>query len=109
MTRHIIRLRGGWTSTPAGATVRHIRAFGRPRTLDCGERVWLVCSWLPGPAEVFVNGASVGRGETAGPFAADITDHLWPRNSVEFAVGGTDPLGEVTLEIRGPGDNPADA
>lgn len=106
---HTIRLRGGWTSTPAGAAVRHTRPFGRPRTLDPGERLWLVCAWLPGPAEVFVNGGCVGRGQTAGPFAADITDRLQPRNTVEFVVAGTGSPGEVALEIRGPGDDPADA
>ncbi len=99
---HRIRLRGAWEVTPlAGGRARHVRRFGRPRTLGPGESVWLVCDSAPGPAAVLVNGEVVGRAE-AGPFAVEITTWLAPRN--ELAIETADgPLGEVALEIRSPG------
>jgi hypothetical protein len=99
MSTHRIRLRGAWEVTPlAGGRARHLRRFGRPRTLDPGETVWVVCEAAPGPAAVLVNGEVVGRGE-AGPFAVEITTRLAPRNElvIETADG---PLGEVALEVR---------
>jgi hypothetical protein len=99
ITNHQIRLGPPWQVTRDGALARHARNFGRPRTLDPGERVWLVCENLPGPAEVSVNGTVLGP-PAAGAFAADVTDHLRPRNAVVVAVAGGGPLGEVRLEIR---------
>jgi hypothetical protein len=97
---HRIRLRGPWEATPlGGGRTRHLRRFGRPRTLDPGETAWVVCEAVTGPAEVSVNGGPVGRAE-AGPFAFDVTSRLDPRN--ELVIETTDgPLGEVALEIRG--------
>jgi hypothetical protein len=99
LTTHKIRLGPPWEVTRDATHTRHARNFGRPRTLEPGERVWLVCDSLPGAAEVTVNGVVVGL-PAAGAFAADITDHLRPRNVVVFAVAGGDPLGGIALEIR---------
>lgn len=95
---HTIRLGPPWTVTTADAGARHARKFGRPRTLDADERLWLVCDHVPGPAEVHLNGTLVGAIE-GGPFAADITAHLLPRNEVVFAVPAG-ALGAVALEVR---------
>jgi hypothetical protein len=86
-----------------GKRTRHSRRFGRPRTLDPGERVWLVCTRVPGPAEVLLNATPLATLPAAGPFAADVTDALAARNEVAFVVGSDEPLGEVSLEVRGPG------
>ena len=96
---HRIRLGPPWEVTRDATHTRHARKFGCPRTLDPGERVWLVCDALPGAAEVTVNGVVAGL-PAAGAFAADITDHLRPRNAVIIAVAGDGPLGGITLEIR---------
>lgn len=78
----------------------HRRNFGRPRTLDPGERLWLVCAHVPGPGEVTLNGGKLDTFAAAGPFSADITDRLLPRNLVAFAVASGEPLGEVAVEVR---------
>jgi hypothetical protein len=101
---HTIRLRGAWETVASGGTVCHSRNFGRPRSLDPGQRVWLVCDRLPGPARVSLNGTDLATASHTGPFAADITDRLAPRNVVVFSVSSPDPLGDVALQIRGPGD-----
>lgn len=98
---HVIRLREPWDVSPADGRTRHARNFGRPRGPDPCERVWLVCGHVPGPAEVLVNGQPLGRLETPGPFAADVTELLLPRNHVAFVVASAAPLGPVSLEIRG--------
>jgi hypothetical protein len=101
---HSIRLGPPWEVSAAGGRTTHRRRFGRPRTLGPGERVWLVAAAIPGPAAVTLNGHAIGA--AAGPFAADITDLLAPRNEVVIdAAAG--PLGEVRLEIRGPGERGA--
>ncbi|AMV22944.1 hypothetical protein VT84_00940 [Gemmata sp. SH-PL17] len=94
---HTIRLGPPWdvASTPSGT--RHTRKFGRPRTLDANERVWLVCAQVPGAVEVRVNGTAVA---TPDPFAVDITSLLLPRNEVAFTVASEAPIGAVVLEIR---------
>jgi hypothetical protein len=97
---HTIRLGPPWAVTPGPGHTTHARNFGRPRTLGPGERVWLVCARVPGPAEVALNGEPVGTLPEAGPFAADVTDRLRPRNAVAFAVASGEPLGEVTLDVR---------
>ena len=97
---HTIRLRGCWETISDRARTTHSRKFGRPRTLDAGERVWLVCTEVPGVGEVTVNGELVGRTREAGRFAADITGKLRERNVVELTVESAAPIGEVTLEIR---------
>ena len=98
---HTIRLGPPWEVTLTGGSARHTRKFGRPRTLAPNERVWLVCEHVPGPAEVRVSGASVSVLASAGPFAADVTALLAPRNEVVFVVESNAPLGPVALEIRG--------
>jgi uncharacterized protein (DUF2249 family) len=96
---HRIRLRGFWEQAPtADGRVRHRRAFGRPRTLEPGERAWLVGDRVPGPATVFVNGSLVGETVAEGPFAFDVTDQLLPRNEAVIETVGD--LGEVAVEIR---------
>lgn len=95
---HTIRLGPPWTVTTTAAGARHARKFGRPRTLDANERLWLVCAHVPGPTEVHLNGTLVGTTE-GGPFAADITAHLLPRNEVVVATSAGE-LGAVALEVR---------
>jgi hypothetical protein len=98
---HRIRLGPPWEVTTSEGRTRHARKFGRPRTLDPHERVWLVCSALPGPADVSMNGQPIGSVAKAGsPFGADITDLIQPRNEVVVELSTVDPLGEITLEIR---------
>jgi hypothetical protein len=97
---HIIRIRGAWESIPSGDCTHHSRNFGRPRTLDAHERVWLICQNVPGPVEVYLNGQAIGENREMGSFAVDITDLLQTRNIVLFAVTSSEPLGEVSIEIR---------
>ncbi len=97
---HTIRLRGAWETTHDAGVTTHRRNFGRPRTLDPGERLWLVCSHVPGPGEVTINGGKLDTLPAAGPFSADVTDRLLARNAVAFAVASDEPLGEVALEVR---------
>jgi hypothetical protein len=100
LVMHSIRLRGSWTITSLASATQHQRKFGRPRTLDANERLWLVCNHIPGSAEVAVNGEVVATVAAPGPVAADITSLLQPRNTVVFTVSSADPLGEVLLEVR---------
>ena len=102
MQPHRIRLGPPWETAADAGRTRYARKFGRPRTLDPDERVWLVCGSLPGPAEVLVNGERVGASEAAGPFAADITHLLNPRNEVAIVTASADPPADVALEIRRP-------
>ena len=97
---HTIRLGPPWQLTPADGGARHARKFGRPRTLDPDERLWLVCDHVPGAGDVHVNGTLVASPDAPGPFAADITPLLLPRNEVVFAVASDGPLGAVALEVR---------
>jgi hypothetical protein len=97
---HTIRLGPPWELIASAGGTRHARKFGRPRTLDADERVWLVCEHVPGAGDVRVNGEPVGTLAAAGPFAADITPQLRPRNEVAFAITSGAELGAVALEIR---------
>lgn len=98
---HIIRLRGAWEIATASGVTTHARKFGRPRTLDANERLWLACDRVPGPCEVRVNGAVAGAVAVSGAFAVDITAILQPRNEVVFCVEESDaPLGDVSLQVR---------
>jgi hypothetical protein len=97
---HQIRLGPPWDVTATDSGTRHARKFGRPRTLDANERLWLVCAHVPSAAEVRVNGTPVGALEAPSPFAADITDFLQQRNEVVFAVAAEGRLGVVVLEVR---------
>ncbi len=100
---HTIRLGSPWERTTQEGRTRHSRNFGRPRTLDSDERLWLVCEHIPESAEVAVNDEVVGRLPAAGPFAADITTQLRSRNTVVIEVTGNDSLGAVVLEVRSVG------
>jgi hypothetical protein len=97
---HRIRLSPPWQLSSEQGRTTHARNFGRPRTLDTNERLWLVCARVPGAADVTVNGELVGTPAEAGPFAADITDRLKLRNEVAFVVDSGEALGEVWLEVR---------
>lgn len=96
---HTIRLRGAWVSTREGDRTTHTRHFGWPRTLDPDEQLWLVCSHLPGPTDVVLNGVVVAH-TPGGPFHLDITHNGRPRNVVGFSGTSGETLGEVTLEVR---------
>jgi hypothetical protein len=97
---HSIRLGPPWQREVVAGGTRHARKFGSPRTLDAAERLWLVCEHVPGPAEVSLNGTRLAAPAGAGPFAADITPLLRPRNEVVFIVSSDAPLGAVVLEVR---------
>jgi hypothetical protein len=97
---HRIRLGSPWEVAFEGERTRHKRNFGRPRTLDSGDRVWLVCERIPGAADVTVNGELIGTTPTAGPFVADVTARLLARNVVIVSVISGEPLAGVALEIR---------
>lgn len=99
---HRIRLGPPWQLTSADGRTRHARKFGQPRAADPDQRVWVVCAAVPGPAAVSVNGVPVGTTAAAGPFAADVTPLLRPRNELVLDVDSADPIGEVALEIRPP-------
>ena len=43
MTPHRIRLAGFWVASPtADGRVEHVRSFGKPRTVEASETVWVV-------------------------------------------------------------------
>jgi hypothetical protein len=97
---HTIRLGPPWQVTATESGTRHARKFGRPRTLDTNEQLWLVCEHIPGAAEIRVNETVVGAIETPGPFAAEITSLLQPRNEVVLITTSDSALGAIVLEIR---------
>lgn len=104
MSTHRIRLRGGWEIIPLdGGRVRHARRFGRPRSRDASETVWLVCESVSDAAVVSLNGTRIGEAEAGWPFAFDVTGRLDVRNEVMIDVMGDAALGDVTIDIRAPG------
>jgi len=91
VTPHRIRLAGFWTATPtADGRVEHVRSFGRPRTAEVGETLWVVTTV---PGEVSVNGVSVGSG-----VEVLVGVELQPRNRLAIVTAGE--LGEVAIEVR---------
>lgn len=99
---HVIRLRGHWSCTvrPDGRT-QHTRHFGRPRTLDPDEQIWLTGTTLPAPCEFFVNEHRIGS--TSQPreaFAIEITPLLKPRNVLTLITDVDAMSDEIRLEIR---------
>lgn len=104
MTVHVIRLRGHWTRIElSDGRVRYVRHFGRPRTLDPNETVWLTGSHPPGSGTALLNDHPVGELRANDPFAFDVTARLAPRNAIVFEVGA-DPVewaADVALEIKG--------
>lgn len=94
---HCIRLGPPWEVAAArDGLVRHARRFGRPRTIEPHERVWLLAT-LPEGSEAALNGVTLDGGAS---FAADITDRLQPRNEVVFLVPADAAPADVALEIR---------
>ena len=93
MTPYRIRLTGFWTATPTpDGRVEHARSFGKPRTTDATENVWVVTAT---PGEVRVNGESLGDGNEV-----LIGVELQPRNRLAILTNAGETLGEVALEIR---------
>jgi hypothetical protein len=76
--------------------IRFRRRFGKPRTLDDSETVWLVGEAAAG-AEVRLNGELLG--ESDGRFAFEVTNRLALRN--EIAITATGDIGPVAVEVRG--------
>ena len=98
MTVHRIRLRDFWTVTPLGeGRARHIRRFGRPRTLDPGETVW-VTGIVSSLTSVTVNETPLGTAE--GLFAFEVTTLLVPRNELVLDAAAGATVAEVALEVR---------
>ena len=99
MTPHRIRLAGFWTATPtADGRVEYARNFGRPRTADAGETLWVVTAT---PGDVSVNGVALGHA-----VEVLVGVELQPRNRLVIVTAGQ--LGEVALEVRTvPGEPPA--
>ena len=94
---HRIRLGPPWEVAPLGdGRTRHARRFGRPRTHDTSERVWIVAE-LPDGSEVTLNGDTL---EAEASFAADVTDRLLPRNELVIVVPNDAAPAGVALEIR---------
>ncbi|MGL6076616.1 MAG: hypothetical protein ACRC8S_20875 [Fimbriiglobus sp.] len=87
-----MRLRGFWVATeqPDGRT-QFARSFGRPRTLDANERLWVVFDVT---GDVSVNGVPLGTGQEF-----DLTAHLLPRNRLEITLEAAS-LDQATLEVR---------
>ena len=91
MTPHRIRLAGFWVATPtADGRVEHSRSFGKPRTVEAGETLWVVTAT---PGEVSVNGVLLGCG-----VEVRIGVELQPRNRLAIVTAGE--LGEVAIEVR---------
>lgn len=97
---HTIRLAAPWEIAATAGGTRHARKFGRPRTLDPAERLWLVCAHVPGAADVVLNGERIATLAAPGPLAVEITPFLRTRNEVAFEVASAGPLGAVALEVR---------
>ena len=100
-TTHTIRLRGFWDVTPLpDGRTQHRRRFGKPRTLDATESLWLVCPHKLGAVSVLLNGEPVGASSQLEPLAVNLTASLQPRNEVVIEVTGEGELSDVVLEIR---------
>jgi ribosomal protein S18 acetylase RimI-like enzyme len=100
---HTIRLRGGWVVTEIDpGTARHVRRFGRPRTLAPNETVWVTVTDAPGPGTFAVNGTTVGLITAESPGTFDIRSLLRDRNELVLDIHAPPDKqpGEVALEIR---------
>lgn len=103
---HHIRLGPPWTATATGEGITFSRKFGRPRTLDPGETVWLVIAASPAAFTVHLNGEILGQSIRDEPFEAEIAGRLLPRNEL-ILDGARDALPEVGLRIQsGPREKP---
>ena len=95
---HRIRLGPPWqVTTLEDGRSRHARRFGRPRTIDSTESVWLVVESLLVGCEVFLNEVPF---DITDPFEVEITRLLNPRNEVAIHMLVGALLGAVALEIR---------
>ena len=100
---HTIRLSGGWAVTSSGGMTRYARRFGRPRTLDPNESVWVTVRDASGPGTVAVNGRPIGEiVDPSVPFAAEIRSLLQDRNELFLELRTSDDRAphDVTMEIR---------
>jgi GNAT superfamily N-acetyltransferase len=100
---HTIRLAGGWAGTSTEGMTRYTRRFGRPRTLDPNETVWVTIRDTHGSGTVSVNGRPIGEIVDASvPFAVEIRPLLQDRNELVLDLRTSDDHspGDVTLEIR---------
>lgn len=131
MYPHRIRLRGPWECQPLlrcggelpaprrltlpcrwsegglvdfAGRVRLTRRFGYPGRIDDHERIWLTAAAVDASAELTLNGTPVGRFTArGGPFEAEVTSLLRPRNELAVEVEGDSNgglWGEVALEVR---------
>jgi hypothetical protein len=93
---------GGWAGFRG--RVSFYRRFGRPNNLGPGETVRLAFECVVGPAEVRLNGESLGAVERSGRF--DVTGRLMDRNTLEVTIDAVDDacgvVGDVVLEIVPP-------
>jgi hypothetical protein len=102
MNVHRIRLKGFWVRTPReNGGVRIRRPFGRPRTLDPHERLWIVGPVVLSGATVWLNGHCLGIVTAGQTFEFEITSIALPRNEVVVEMNQDDPLDEAAIEIRG--------
>ncbi len=96
MTTHTIRLNHFWIATVLSTgRMRFTRSFGKPRTLDANETVWIVASSSPGTGTATLNGTWLGDFEANMPFALEITNLLLNRNEVCLEI---DTTVELTIE-----------
>ena len=102
MATHTIRLNGFWIATAIPTGMRFTRAFGKPRTLDANETVWIVVDSLQTIGIVRVNETFLGNFAAATPFAFEITPLLSSRNQIAFdlATSVEVAIDGVVLEIR---------
>ena len=92
---HTIRLRGAWEiATQPDGRVSCMRSFGKPRTLDLNETLWLVAD---GIADVSVNNQPLGSGLKV---EYDFTPILQTRNRVTLIADTADIVNNVCMEIR---------
>jgi len=102
MATHTIRLNGFWKATALPTGMRFTRTFGKPRTLDANETVWIVVGSLPTIGSVRVNDTILGNFDATTPFAFEITHLLSSRNQIGFDLATTAEVAieGVVLEIR---------
>jgi hypothetical protein len=123
MYPHRIRLRGPWEMTRAGETPRRVmfptswadigltdfagpvdfeRRFGYPGRIDAHERVWLIGEGLVGPANIALQGESLGIATNR--FAFEVTGRLRDRNVLKISLDvAPERLGlwdNIALEVR---------
>lgn len=79
------------------------RRFGRPRSLDEHERIWLIGERVSGRAIIRLNGRLIGEIDNAA-FQFPVTEVIGERNELAFELAGSGPdtglWGDIALEIR---------